>query len=261
MLYLLSPAKKLDFETPLPAGIEATLPAFMQDANALATVLKGCAPHQLASLMRLSDKLASLNAARYAAWQDRPARPHARPALFAFDGDVYRGLDATTLDDRSWSWLQAHACILSGLYGVLRPLDAIQAHRLEMGTRLETPGASDLYQFWGDRIALYLNGRLQGQAEPVIINLASQEYFKSVDRSVLAVRLVDCVFQDEKAGRFKIVSFYAKRARGMMLRYAAQTAAQTVADLRGFELGGYAYAPEVSSADRLVFRRSEGRHD
>ncbi|MDR2154348.1 MAG: peroxide stress protein YaaA, partial [Burkholderiaceae bacterium] len=176
-------------------------------------------------------------------------------AVLAFDGDVYGGLDARTLAAGDLDWLQRQVCILSGLYGVLRPLDWMQPYRLEMGTRLATARGATLYQFWGARISDYLNQRLAGDASPVVVNLASKEYFKAVDTKTLKARVIDCVFQDYKAGQYKIISFLAKRARGLMTRYAAQRRAAAPEDLQGFDLEGYAYAPAASQPDRLVFRR------
>lgn len=254
MLFLLSPAKSLDFETPLGA-VTPTQPLFKAQAAELIDVLRQKAPHQIASLMSLSDKLAALNVARYQAWSPKFTAKNARPAVLAFNGDVYDGLAAKTLDADKLAWLQDHLCILSGLYGVLRPLDLMQPYRLEMGTALATPHGKDLYQFWGTQIADYLNTRLRGDKTPVLINLASQEYFKAVDKRVLKARVIDCVFEDYKGGQYKIISFYAKRARGLMARYAATHALSLPEQLQGFDLDGYAFAPAPSSADRLVFRR------
>jgi len=205
--------------------------------------------------MKISDTLAALNVARYEAWSPKFSARNARQALLAFNGDVYEGLDARTLAPDDLDWAQQHLAILSGLYGVLRPLDWVQPYRLEMGTRLATALGSTLYQFWGPRIARHLNTRAQSEAEPLVLNLASQEYFKSVDRKVLRARVVECVFEDWSSGRYKIVSFYAKRARGLMARYAITQRIATPRLLEGFDLDGYAYAPASSGPDRLVFRR------
>lgn len=257
MLFLLSPAKALDYETPLPEGLSHTQPLFVAQASALIEVLRELAPHELAQLMGLSDKLAALNVARYAAWSPRFTSQNARQAVMAFDGDVYGGLDARSLAPAELQWLQAHVCILSGLYGVLRPLDWMQPYRLEMGTRLATAQGANLYQFWGTRIADYLNERLAGEAAPVVVNLASQEYFKSVDLKALKARVVECVFQDYKGGQYKVISFLAKRARGLMARWAAQHGAATPQALQGFDAEGYAYDAAASGPDRLVFRRKQ----
>ena len=255
MLILLSPAKSLDLDTPLPAELPHTLPEFRQEAAQLIEVLRPLAPQQVASLMHLSDALAALNVARYAAWSPRFTAKNARPALLTFNGDVYEGLDARSLARSDLDWAQDHLAILSGLYGVLRPLDWMQPYRLEMGTRLVTPAGANLYQFWGDRLAEHLNQRLADDPAPVLLNLASQEYFKAVDRKALRPRVVECVFEDWKGGSWKIISFHAKRARGLMARHAIQQRARKPEDLRGFDAEGWAHDAAASSTDRMVFRR------
>jgi len=256
MLFLLSPAKTLDYDTPLPPDLPHTTPVFVPQAAELIAVLRQQSPQQIAQLMKLSDPLAALNVARYAAWQPRFTASNSRPAALAFDGDVYGGLEARTLERAALDWLQQHVCILSGLYGVLRPLDRMQPYRLEMGTRLSTGRGATLYQFWGAQISDYLNQRLAADgAPPVVVNLASQEYFKAVDLKALKARVIDCVFQEYKGGQHKIISFAAKRARGLMARYAAQRRIATPEGLESFDLEGYAFAPAVSQPDRLVFRR------
>lgn len=254
-MFLLSPAKALDYETPLPAGVPHSQPLFTADSRALIDVLRPQSPQQIASLMKLSDKLAHLNVARYQAWSEKPTADNSRQAVLAFNGDVYEGLHASALGTDDLDWLQAHVCILSGLYGVLRPLDRMQPYRLEMGTRLATARGANLYQFWGSRIAEYINQRQASQPNPVVVNLASQEYFKAVDRQVLKARVVDCVFEDYKDGAYKVISFHAKRARGLMVRYAVRQRARTPVQLQGFDLEGYAFAPAASEPQRLVFRR------
>ena len=255
MLILLSPAKSLDLDTPLPAELPHSLPRCRQEAAQLIEVLRPLAPQQVASLMHLSDALAALNVARYAAWSPRFTAKNARPALLTFNGDVYEGLDARSLARSDLDWAQDHLAILSGLYGVLRPLDWMQPYRLEMGTRLATPAGANLYQFWGDRLAEHLNQRLAGDPAPVLLNLASQEYFKAVDRKALRPRVVECVFEDWKGGSWKIISFHAKRARGLMARHAIQQRARKPEDLRGFDAEGWAHDAAASSTDRMVFRR------
>jgi cytoplasmic iron level regulating protein YaaA (DUF328/UPF0246 family) len=178
-----------------------------------------------------------------------------RQAAYAFNGDVYEGLQIRTLTKKERDWVQQHVCILSGLYGVLRPLDAIQPYRLEMGIRLKTDRGADLYHFWGAGIAEHLNQRLAGSKDPIVVNLASQEYVRSVDRKALEARVLDCVFEDWKNGRYKIIGFYAKRARGLMARYAAQHRVTSEAGLHGFDLEGYRLAEDACGEDRLVFRR------
>ncbi|MFN7857496.1 MAG: peroxide stress protein YaaA [Acidovorax sp.] len=255
MLFLLSPAKSLDYDTPLPSDLPHTTPRFVPQAQALIEVLRQQPPQAIASLMELSDKLAVLNVARYAAWSPRFTAANSRQALLAFDGDVYDGLQARSLDAQDLAWAQQHVAILSGLYGVLRPLDRMQPYRLEMGTRLHTDAGSNLYQFWGRQIADYLNAGLKQDPSPVVVNLASQEYFKAVDCSVLKAQVIECVFEDYKGGAYKIISFYAKRARGLMARYAITRRVTTPQQLEGFNLDGYGFAPGASTAQRLVFRR------
>ena len=255
MLFLLSPAKSLDYETPR-GDVPHTQPQFKAQSQALIEVLRTQSPQQIASLMDLSDALSALNVARYAAWSRRSTLRNARPAVLAFNGDVYEGLQARTLPVAALEWAQQHMAILSGLYGVLRPLDLLQPYRLEMGTRLATPQGSNLYQFWGSSIAQHLNQRLRADTSPVVVNLASQEYFKAVDRKTLKAPVVECVFEDYKGGAYKVISFHAKRARGLMARYAIEHRITTPEGLKHFDSEGYAHAPEVSGLDRLVFRRA-----
>ena len=251
----MSPAKALDYETPVAPTVPHTQPLFVKQATALIEVLRQKSPQQVAALMKLSDPLAALNVARYEAWRPRFTARNSRQAVLAFNGDVYAGLQAASLKPAELDWLQDHVCILSGLYGVLRPLDRMQPYRLEMGTRLQTAQGANLYQFWGTQIADYLNQRLAGQKTPILGNLASQEYFKAVDRKVLQARVIDCVFEDHKGGRYQVIGFHAKRARGLMARYAARHRIDTPKRLQGFDLEGYAFAPAASEPDRLVFRR------
>jgi cytoplasmic iron level regulating protein YaaA (DUF328/UPF0246 family) len=263
MILIISPAKALDFETPLPAlpqAQAATQPDFLSEAAELMTLLQPKSPAAIATLMSVSDKLAALNVARYASWSRPFTGDNARPALFAFDGDVYDGLAARSLDAAGLAWAQSHLRILSGLYGVLRPLDLIQAYRLEMGTRLGNARGKDLYAFWGEKIGLALAGLLRAEADktgtpPVLVNLASGEYFKAVHKQSIAARIVTPVFEDWKDGRYKIISFYAKRARGLMSRFAADRQLEDVAALRDFDSEGYAFAVEASDEDSWIFRR------
>jgi len=254
MLFLISPAKSLDFDTPL-GDVPYTTPRFLPDAEALIALLREKTPAEVASLMDLSDTLAALNVTRYQAWRPRHTARNARQAALAFDGDVYGGLQARTLDLSALRWAQRHLRILSGLYGVLRPLDRIQPYRLEMGTALAGPHGASLYQYWGSRIAEHLNAELGAAASPVVVNLASQEYFKAVDRRALRARVVECVFEEYKGGRYKIVSFFAKRARGLMARYAIEHRVAAPGGLKGFDAEGYAYDAAASEPDRMVFRR------
>ena len=256
MLFLLSPAKALDYDTPV-GDVPHTQPLFVKQSVELIQTLREKSPQQMAELMDLSDTLAGLNVARYQAWRPRFTAKNSKQAVLAFNGDVYGGLDATTLGADDLAWLQEHVCILSGLYGVLRPLDRMQPYRLEMGTRLVTPKGSNLYQFWGSQIADYLNQRVRRDVSPVVVNLASQEYFKAVDRKVLLARVVECVFEEYRSGQYKVISFMAKRARGLMARYAAQHRLVTPGQLESFDLEGYALDTAVSLTDRLVFRRRQ----
>lgn len=256
MLLLLSPAKKLDYDSPLGTNLH-TEPLFVDEAKGLIDVLRQKSKADVAKLMSLSESLAQLNVERYEQWTPTFTQQNARPAVLAFNGDVYEGLDAASLSEAQLNWAQDHVAILSGLYGVLRPLDLMQPYRLEMGTKLANPAGKNLYDYWKETIAPYLNERLSRDKQPVVVNLASEEYFKSVDLSVLNARVIQCVFQDEKAGSYKIISFYAKRARGLMARYVIENRIDTPEKLTGFNLGGYAFAPEVSTEDKLVFRRPE----
>ncbi len=254
MLFLLSPAKSLDYAPPAPE-VPHTLPQFVPQSKALIEVLRQKSPQQIAELMDLSDTLSALNVARYQAWRPKFTEKNAKQAVLAFNGDVYEGLDAKTLSLQELEWAQKHVGILSGLYGVLRPLDWMQPYRLEMGTTLATDQGPNLYKFWGAQIAEWLNAQLAKDKTPVIVNLASQEYFKSVDRKVLKARVIECVFEDFKGGQYKIISFNAKRARGLMARFAIQNKISHPDGLLSFDAESYAYAPAVSEPERLVFRR------
>lgn len=256
MLLVLSPAKKLDYDSTVRTTLH-TKPLFVEQATGLIDVLKKKSASQVAELMSLSDALARLNVERYGAWEPRFTRSNSRQAVLAFNGDVYEGLQAPTLSDEQLEWAQEHVAILSGLYGVLRPLDLMQPYRLEMGTRLATPRGQTLYEYWGGSIAQYLNKRLAKQNDRVLLNLASEEYFKSVDLKTLKARVVQCVFQDQKNGAWKVISFHAKRARGLMARYVIDKRIDEPGALRRFSSAGYAYAAKESTPDRLVFRRPE----
>lgn len=254
MLFLLSPAKSLDYDTPV-GDLPHTQPLFTKQSAELIQILRTYTPQQIAELMDLSDTLAGLNVARYQAWRPKFTAKNSRQAVLAFNGDVYDGLDARSLQADDLDWAQEHVCILSGLYGVLRPLDWMQPYRLEMGTALENPQGRNLYKFWGTQISDYLNERLQADKTPVVVNLASQEYFKAVDTKALKARVIECVFEDWKGGQYKVISFFAKRARGLMARYAIGQRLTTPKQLEKFKLDGYAYEAKVSEPDRLVFRR------
>jgi len=258
MLYLLSPAKSLDYETPTPRGVAklATDPLFIERSAELIALMRQRSAAQVAEMMDLSDALATLNVERYAAWSPRFTPANSKPAALAFDGDVYGGLRAPELSLADLRWAQKHVAILSGLHGVLRPLDRLQPYRLEMGTRLPNPHGRDLYAYWGDTIAQHLNERAAQDATPVIVNLASTEYFHAADRKkVLAPRVIECVFEDWKNGRYKVISFFAKRARGLMARHAITKRIATPAGLKKFDAEGYRFEAGVSKPDRFVFRR------
>jgi len=255
MLFLLSPAKKLEYDTPLHTQLHSD-PIFVKQSKQLIAELKPKSAAEIAKLMTLSPALAQLNVDRYVQWVPKSTQKNARPAILAFNGDVYEGLEASTLNDKDLDWAQEHVVILSGLYGALRPLDLMQPYRLEMGTKLSNPAGKNLYEFWKLHIAPYLNERQVADKKPVIINLASEEYFKSVDISTLNARVFQCVFKEGRVGIFKIVSFYAKRARGLMTRFAIEHRAKTPEDLKAFNQEGYVYQPDLSTTDKLVFHRS-----
>jgi uncharacterized protein len=256
MLFLLSPAKSLDYDTPVSPELLHTKPVFTQQAAELIEILRTYTPAQISTLMHLSDNLSALNVARYQAWRLRATPANAKQAVLAFNGDVYEGLNAATLPIPSLLWAQDHLISLSGLYGVLRPLDLLQPYRLEMGTALANAQGKNLYQFWGSRIAAHLNDCQKAEPDPVVVNLASQEYFKAVDTRHLKARVVNCTFQEYKNGNYKIISFMAKRARGLMARFAIEQRVQSVAQLTAFDAEGYTYCEAASTASNLVFRRS-----
>lgn len=256
MILLLSPAKRLDYESPLPK-VSVTQPRLLDESERLIRRLRELSPAEIASLMSLSDPLAALNHARYAEWHRPFDTTNARPAVLAFAGDVYEGLDAAHLPPAALKWLQSHVRILSGLYGLLRPLDLMQAYRLEMGTKLANEQGRDLYAFWDDRITALLNEDLRAGKASVVVNLASEEYFKSVRPAQLDRQVIQPVFEEWKGGRYKIVSFFAKRARGLMARYAAENRLSSVDKLKAFDLEGYCFAAEASDESTWVFRRRQ----
>lgn len=257
MLYLLSPAKSLDYDTPTPRAVArlATEPLFVERSAELIALMRRRSVAEVAEMMDLSGALATLNVERYAAWSPTFTPANSKPAALAFDGDVYGGLRAPELSLADLRWAQKHVAILSGLHGVLRPLDRLQPYRLEMGTRLPNPHGKDLYAYWGDTIAQHLNARAAADASPLIVNLASAEYFRAAERKALAPRVIECVFEDWKNGEYKVISFFAKRARGLMARHAITRRIATPAGLKQFDAEGYRFEPAVSARDRLVFRR------
>ena len=256
MLIVLSPAKTLDFSPP-PPGLPPTTPELLDESRLLVERLREFSPAELANLMGISDALAVLNVGRYAAWATPFTPDNAKPAVLAFAGDVYEGLDASSLSPADLDFAQKHVRILSGLYGVLRPLDLMQAYRLEMGTRLTNVRGKDLYAFWADRIARTLNAALAASPgrDATLVNLASEEYFKAIDKRALAASIVQLVFEDWKAGKYKVISFHAKRARGLMARFAVTERLQAAEGLKEFAAEGYRFDAMASDAGRWVFRR------
>lgn len=256
MLVVLSPAKSLDFSPPADE-VPATLPQMTRDTAALARVTRKLKAADLSRLMGISDALANLNAERFRAFEPDPEQAQGVQAALAFAGDVYEGLKARTLDLDGLAWAQDHVRILSGLYGLLRPLDRIQPHRLEMGTRLATSRGANLYDFWGDKIARQLSETLKGHADPTLVNLASIEYFGSVDRNALKRPVVSCAFRQERAGELRNLSLFSKTGRGLMARYAIDNRIERAEDLKGFDRAGYRYRPDLSSDIEWVFSRPQ----
>jgi cytoplasmic iron level regulating protein YaaA (DUF328/UPF0246 family) len=265
MLLLISPAKTLDYTSPLPADLATRAPQqprYARQALELIKLLRQQDADDIAALMDLSDKLADLNVARYKAWRRSATPANSRAALLAFNGDVYEGLQAQTLRSEDIDWAEQHLLILSGLYGLLQPLDALQPYRLEMGTRLANEQGPDLYAFWRDRVSADLKKRLtararQADAGPAcVLNLASQEYARVLDRAALGVAVVDVLFEDWHGGRWKIISFNAKRARGLMARHVIVNRLTRPDELGGFDAEGWAWARAESAASKLVFRRN-----
>lgn len=254
MLTVISPAKTLDYDTP-PVTQRHTLPQYLDDSQTLITQLRELSPAQIAELMHLSDKLAGLNAARFGSWTPDFTPANAKQALLAFKGDVYTGLDAETLGEDDFSYAQQHLRMLSGLYGLLRPLDLMQPYRLEMGTKLANARGKDLYAFWGTRISEWLNQALAEQGDDLLLNLASNEYFSAVKKNALNARVINVDFKDLKNGQYKIISFYAKKARGLMSRFVIQERINDPEQLKRFDVQGYYCSAEQSKPDHLVFLR------
>ena len=253
MLLVLSPAKTLDL-SPAPAELAASLPEMRADTARLARIARGLKAADLKRLMDISDKLAELNVARFKAFRPR-GDGEGLPAALTFAGDVYMGLAARTLGLDDLAWAQDHLRILSGLYGLLRPLDRIQPYRLEMGVRLANDRGGNLYDFWGDRLSKALNKAAAGHADRTLVNLASQEYFGAVDRQALKLPLVTCHFKQDSEGLVRNISFFAKTARGLMARYAIEGRVERVEALKGFDVAGYRFRPELSDAQDWVFVR------
>lgn len=254
MLVILSPAKTLDYESPVPA-LPLTLPAFLPQSEALVGLLRDLSVQDVARLMDLSDKLAALNVARFGEWSTTFSDANSRAAILAFKGDVYEGMEAWTFDAADHAFAQSHLRILSGLYGLLRPLDRLQPYRLEMGTSLANPAGRNLYAFWGDTLAQALNEALPGQGDDVLVNLASEEYSRAALTPALRARVITPQFREEKDGKCKVVSFYAKRARGRMAGWIVRNRLADPAALASFDLDGYAFNPALSDGATLVFSR------
>ena len=255
MLVVVSPAKKLDWSE---RDVTMTEPRLQDEAKRLAAVARELSVDDLKSLMKISDDLAKLNRDRFRDFQDAPDAGDLRPAALGFAGDTYQGLEAASLDKDEMDWAQDHLRILSGLYGVLRPRDGFQQYRLEMGSRLKTERGKNLYEYWGDRISKLLNADAEATGAEVLVNCASQEYFGAVDRDALKLRVITPQFMEDKGGQPKIVSFYAKKARGAMARYIVQHRLTDPDSLRDFDSGGYAFSEELSQPDQPVFVRPYG---
>lgn len=256
MLFVISPAKSLD-QSPASLSLKESQSDFLDQSQILVNQLKDYGPVDIANLMGLSDKLSELNYQRYQDWQLPMSEEHARPAGFLFKGDVYQGLDIRSLNEQQVSYLQTHLGILSGLYGIVRPMDVILPYRLEMSTGLENERGKNLYQFWGSRITDWINAHLDAKTGNVLVNLASNEYFKAVDRKKLDATIITPQFKDWKNGQYKMISFYAKKARGLMVRYAAVEQIEQVEGLKHFDYEGYNFAPELSSETDWVFTRKQ----
>lgn len=254
MLVLLSPAKSLDW-SPVAKWIDPTKPELAKESKALAAVMKTKSSADLRTLMKLSEKLATLNHERFQTMTGEPDKNRDRPAAMAFDGDVYKGLQARTLEARELKWSQEHVAILSGLYGVLRPLDLIEPYRLEMGTRLKTKRGESLYDYWGETVTNLVKERLTASGSKVIVNLASQEYSRSVKFKQLDVPVITPIFQEISADKHKVISFFAKRARGAMARYIIDKRLSKVEDIKRFKDGGYKFDENLSSNQTWVFAR------
>ncbi len=256
MLAIISPAKTLDFENPSPTR-KHSVPVLLAESKRLIDELRQKAPQDIADLMGISSKLADLNYDRYAAWNGQFSCKTAKQAMLAFKGDVYLGLEAETYSERDFTWAQKHVRILSGLHGILKPLDLIQPYRLEMGTQLNTDRGNDLYQFWGDRVTELLNEAISEQRQPLLINLASVEYFNVIDAAKIDARIITPKFLDLKNGRYKFLSFFAKKARGSMTSYIVKHRVSTLSALKSFDWHGYRYAEDRSTADEWIFLRDK----
>lgn len=256
MLIVISPAKKLDYSSPVTAKNHSQ-PALLDHSAELLQGLKKLSPQDVCALMGLSDNLGALNYERFQAW-DRPfTEDNAKPAVLAFKGDVYKGLDPDSMTEKQLEWAQGHLRILSGLYGLLRPMDLMQPYRLEMGTKFANQRGKDLYQFWGNIITDEINSLLSNAKSPVLLNLASNEYFKSVQQKNIAGRIVTPVFMDKKGDKYKIISFYAKKARGLMSAFIIKNKITAVDGIKKFNVDGYSFNSAMTDGDSWVFTRDQ----
>lgn len=256
MLLVVSPAKNLDFDTALPTN-KYTQPELLEHSQQLIEICAKLSPADISTLMGISDKLAGLNAARFGEWCQPFTSENARPAVFAFNGDVYTGLNAYSLSDSDFEYAQKHMRILSGLYGMLKPLDLMQAYRLEMGIKLANERGNNLYQFWGDIITDKLNDALAEQGDNLLVNLASTEYFKSVKKKSLNGTIITPAFKDWKNGQYKMISFFAKKARGLMARHIIENKIESIDKLKDFAVDGYSFNADFSKGNDLVFTRRQ----
>jgi len=256
MLTVISPAKSLDFESPIPS-IKTSKPRFLKQSQQLIDQIKLLAPQDIASLMKLSDKLAVLNYDRFQTFKTPFTKKNARAAVFAFRGDVYQGLDADSLSVDELEFAQDHLRILSGLYGLLKPLDLMQAYRLEMGIKFENTAGKNLYDFWDNQLNKSIAKELNNSDTPVLVNLASNEYFKALKAKKFTHEVITPVFQDFKNGQYKVISFFAKRARGLMSRFMIQNKIDQPEGLKDFNLAGYKFSKKISTSNEFIFTRKQ----
>ena len=250
---IISPAKKLDY-SPVEKNLDSTIPSLLEHSNELVKDLKSLNPQEVSSLMSLSDKLGALNYERFQEWETPFTKSNSKQAILAFKGDVYQGLDAESLSETELIWAQKHVRILSGLYGILKPMDLMQPYRLEMGTKFATKRGQNLYDFWNSIITEELNKNFSSD-NTNLLNLASNEYFKSINVSELKANVISPVFMDKKNGKYKIISFFAKKARGLMTRYVIKNRIEDITDIQNFEEGGYFFSEAMSEDNKPVFCR------
>ena len=253
LVTIISPAKKLDY-SPVEKNIDSTIPSLLEHSNELIRDLKSLNPQEVSSLMSLSDKLGALNYERFQEWKTPFTKSNSKQAILAFKGDVYQGLDAESLSETELIWAQKHVRILSGLYGILKPMDLMQPYRLEMGTKFATKRGQNLYDFWNSIITEELNKNFSSD-NTNLLNLASNEYFKSINVSELKANVISPVFMDKKNGKYKIISFFAKKARGLMTRYVIKNRIKDITDIQNFEEGGYFFNEAMSEDNKPVFCR------